>query len=121
MSLVITPEILEGMYNYLNTTPPFNKWNLPDGEDVKFLVSRSNKEYGRYQWKDGRHTIKGSKNSIGQTGTLARFMSHEMIHLHLEQTGLESKSGGSNTHNKAFRKSAAQVCKYHGFDLKAFY
>lgn len=121
MSLIITPEMLEGMYDYLNTTPPFNRWNLPDGEDVKFMVSRRTSEYGRYQWKGGKHTITGSKNAIGQTYTLARFMAHEMIHLHLEATGLESRSGGLNTHNRAFRKLAAEVCKYHGFDLKAFY
>jgi len=49
------------------------------------------------------------------------FMSHEMIHLHLEATGMESRSGDANTHNMAFRKLAARVCKLHGFDPKAFY
>ena len=41
--------------------------------------------------------------------------------MRLEITGMESRSGGPNTHNIAFRKFAAQVCKIHGFDPKAFY
>jgi hypothetical protein len=43
-----------------------------------------------------------------------------MIHLYLEKMGWESP-GSEDTHNAAFRRFAVQVCKYHGFDPKAFY
>jgi hypothetical protein len=49
-----------------------------------------------------------------------QFMSHEMIHLYLEKMGWESP-GSEDTHNAAFRRFAVKVCKYHGFDPKAFY
>ncbi len=121
VSLVITPEMLAGMYEYLRTTPPFKSWRLPPSSEIKFKISKSKTEYGTYQWDRKRHTITGSKNAIGQTYTLARFMAHEMVHMHLEITGQESRNGGRNTHNAAFRRYAVRVCKYHGFDLKEFY
>jgi hypothetical protein len=48
-------------------------------------------------------------------------MSHEMVHLYLEMMGWESVGGAPNTHNAAFQQFAVQVCKYHGYDPKAFF
>jgi hypothetical protein len=107
-------------YDYLRTTPPFSRWNLPDSEDVAFKLSRRPREFGRYQWDGKRHTITASIHGVGHTATLMRFLSHEMVHLYLEKMGWES-GGGLDTHNAAFRKFATQVCKHHGFDPKAFY
>ena len=121
MTLPLNAETLAAAYDFLNTTPPFNKWNLPDAEDVGFRLSRRKKELGRYQWDGKRHTIIASSLAIGHTSTLMRFLCHEMIHLHLEATGTDSRRGGEDTHNVAFQKFAAEVCKYHGFDPKAFY
>jgi hypothetical protein len=121
MMLRLTPATLEAAYNYLRTTPPFDRWSLPPGGDVKFKVSRRVGEFGRYQWLGNKHSISMSGKAIGQTLTLMLYTAHEMIHLHLEATGQESKSGGLHAHNAAFRKYAAQVCKAHGFDPKAFY
>jgi hypothetical protein len=113
--------MLAAAYDFLRSAPPFSKWNLPEAEDIDFKVSRRPSEFGRYQRVGDRHTISMSAASIGQTATLMRYLAHECIHLHLELTGMESRSGGPNTHNVAFRKLAAQVCKIHGFDPKAFY
>jgi hypothetical protein len=119
--MTLTPEILAAAFDYLRTTKPFSSWNLPDSEDVEFKVSRGQAEFGHYRWNGHKHTITASTAAIGHTDTLMRLMSHEMIHMHLEATGLESRRGGSNVHNAPFRKFAAQVCKCHGFDPKAFY
>lgn len=108
-------------FDYLRTTPPFHRWKLPSADQIKFKLSRSRVEYGNYQWSGSQHVITASVHAIGHTMTLMQFMAHEIIHLHLELTGKESKRGGRNTHNAAFRKLADKVCKYHGFDLKAFY
>lgn len=121
MTLIITPEMLAGMYEYLRTTPPFKGWKLPPSSDIKFKVSKNPREYGYYQWDGKRHTITGSKDSIGQTATLAAFVAHEMIHMHLEIIGKEARNTNRNTHNAHFKRNALRVCKYHGFDLKAFY
>jgi hypothetical protein len=121
MTLPLTTEMMAAGYDYLATTPPFSGWNLPDAEDVVFKLSRGEREFGFYRWDGERHTITASVKAIGYTVTLMRFLSHEMIHLYLEKMGWESVGGGPNTHNAAFRKFAVQVCKYHGFDPKAFY
>jgi|SRR6185437_9271003 len=121
MTLPLTTEMLAAAYDYLRSTPPFSGWNLPEPEDIDFRVSRRPGEFGRYQLIGGRHTISMSAASIGQTSTLMRYLAHECVHMHLEITGMESRSGGPNTHNAAFRKFAAQVSKVHGFDPKAFY
>jgi hypothetical protein len=121
MTLPLSPEILAAAYDYLLTTPPFSNWNLPDSEEASFKLSRRKKEFGRYQLIEGRHTITASIHSIAHTYTLMRFMAHEMVHLHLQIMGWESRSQSEEVHNAAFGKFAAQICKVHGFDPKEFY
>lgn len=120
MTLPLTPETLAAAYDYLKTTPPFNKWGLPESDEVKFIVGRSRKVFAHYQWNGKQHTITVSSNGVGQTGTLFLILAHEMIHLFLEDSEMESR-GTMNTHGLWFRKFAAQACKSHGWDLKAFY
>jgi hypothetical protein len=93
MTLPLTPETLAAAYDYLKSTPPFSSWNLPEAEDVEFKVSNRKGEFGRYQWDGKKHTIAMSAKSIGQTETLLRYLSHEIVHLHLEATGMESTPG----------------------------
>ena len=121
MTLQLTPEMLAAAYDFLRTTPPFTGWRLPESDDVVFRLSLRPKEFGRYQWDGEHHTITMSIKAIAHTDTLMRYMAHEMVHLSLEKDGLESKTGGEEVHNAEFRKRAARVCKYHGFDPKAFY
>ena len=40
MALRLTPEILEGAYEFLRATPPFRGWRLPHADEVEFVVSR---------------------------------------------------------------------------------
>lgn len=121
MSLPLTPEMLSAAYEFLRKTPPFVRMKLPPAEVVKFVVGKFKQDYASYRWDGNQHCIAMSENAIGQTATLMRCMAHEMIHLYLEENRLESRRGGEDTHNAAFRKFAAQACKFHGFDLKAFY
>jgi len=121
MTLHITPEMVEACYDFLRTTPPYKGWKLPPGEMIKFVISLSPKHFAQYWWNGSQHVIEISANSIAHIDTLVEKLCHEMIHLELEIKGLESKTGGANVHNAAFRKRAALVCKYHGYDPKAFY
>jgi len=57
-----------------------------------------------------QHTVTMSAAAIGHMQTLFETMAHEMIHMHLEQTGTEGR-GAKATHNAAFRRFAARVCK----------
>lgn len=112
--------MLEACYEFLKTTPPFCDWNLHNGEEIKFKVGKLRDKFARYRWDGKQHTVTMSGAAIGYTRTLIEALAHEMIHMHLEETGMESR-GSEATHNGAFRKLAALVCKHHGFDPKAFY
>ena len=118
MALSLNKEILAGAYDYLCTTPPFRNWNLPEGEDVVFKITRDPKIAGFYQKekKTGRHIIGVSGVCIGRTATLMELMAHEMTHLHQACAGMASGS----QHNAAFRKLAQSICKVHGFDPRMF-
>lgn len=120
MTLPLTKDILAATYGLLAVTPPFRDWNLPESDDVLFKVGRFRTHCAHYQWTGTRHSITVSSNSIGHTDTLLRKMAHEMIHLHLEELGMDRR-GTANTHSGAFRRLAAEVCAVHGFDLKVFY
>ena len=119
MTLPLTPDLLAAAYDFLSLTPPFNGWNLPPSEEIGFKVSRSRRWFARYRWDGSRHTIEASSNSIAYSDTLMAKMSHEMIHLHLEELGMDGR-GTPDTHSGAFRHMAEEVCKVHGFDPKAF-
>jgi len=121
VTLPLDKETLAAAYDYLRTTPPFSRWNLPDSEEIIFSVSKTSRDFGWYRFDGKRHCINASTGKIGQTNTLMEFMAHEMVHLHLEQTGVESRRGTPYTHNAAFKRFAAQACKAHGFDPKAFF
>lgn len=118
--LALTPGMLAAAYDFLSLTPPFSGWSLPPSDDVSFKVSRSRQWFARYRWVGNRHQIEVSANSVAYSDTLMAKMSHEMIHLHLEEMGMDNR-GGPDTHNGAFRSLAEEVCKAHGFDPKAFY
>lgn len=120
MTLPLTPEMLAASYDFLRTTPPFNAWGLPESEDVKFKVGRFRTHCAHYQWNGKQHTITASANSIGHTDTLMRKMAHEIIHLHLEELGMDRR-GTVNTHSGAFLRLAEEVCRFHGWDPKVFY
>lgn len=120
MTLPMTPQMIEAAYGFLRTSPPFNRWKLPPAGDVVFKINRKLKsKLAQYQWLGDRHSIAMCAHGIGHTDTLMRTLAHEMVHLDLEQKGLESR-GHESIHNAAFRKRAARVCKYHGWDPKAF-
>lgn len=116
MTLPLTPETLRAAYDYLATTPPFNKWNLPDGEDVAFRVVRSTADQGWYTREGKKHVIGISSRLVGHTISLIGVMSHEMIHLHMAHSCV----GPWDKHTAAFKKMGERVCKIHGFDPKYF-
>lgn len=119
MTLPLTPEILRAAYDFLCTTPPFSKWNMPPGEDVKFRVLRGSPhrlDYGEYQFVKRKHVISVMRARTGHTLSLMVLMAHEMVHLYEQETGFATAA----QHTKTFLKLAERVCKYHGFDPKAF-
>ena len=121
MTLPLSPEMLAAAYNYLKATPPFKRWKIPSSDKVIFKVTLNDEAFGWYQWDGANHKITASIKAIGHTSTLMQLMAHEVIHLYLEELGRENKNGDTSVHNAMFRRLAARVCKYHGFDPRAFY
>lgn len=119
MALPLSKERLRLTYALIAECPPFDGWNMPDSHDVKFTVIRSRTDRGWYKWhkKKGQHEIGISMNCIGNIGSLADVMAHEMIHLHEQKTGTVSPHA---MHNAAFIRWAKLVCSIHEFDFKLF-
>jgi hypothetical protein len=95
---------------------------MPPEDRIKFVIKRNNlKAFATYQWDGKQHVISLSPIAISHLDTMIEKVAHEMIHMYLEENGLESRSLDSDAHNKHFRKYAARVCKHHGWDPKAFF
>jgi hypothetical protein len=124
MALLLTTDRLRLAYELLAECPPFDKWNLPHGEDVHFRVNRKRKEYGRCKWTisdSGHYThhIEISAVNVTTMETLLRTMAHEMIHVH-EQANQVCTPHQSTLHTEAFCIFALEVCKSLGFNPDAF-
>jgi hypothetical protein len=115
----LTPAILEAAYAYLAETPPFDGWNMPSSEDVKFTATRNRACHGRCLTYPGeKFEIEISAKNHTHTCSLLSTMAHEMVHVHERQTGM--RKNGNIHHNKVFIALAKEVCDAHGFDPGQF-
>jgi predicted SprT family Zn-dependent metalloprotease len=110
--LKLTPEVLRAAYAYLDETQPFAAWNLPDPDDVKFVVTSDAAVQG-YAARNP-FEIGISRRLVGSTDTLMFIMAHEMVHFHAD------RAKERNPHGPMFRRAAKQVCDVHLFDIKNF-
>ena len=117
MTLPLTKDMLAAAYDFLVTTPPFNRWNLPDSDDILFKVVRARDHQAYHQMSEGKHTVAVSCHTIGHTNSLMMAVGHELIHLYQAETGTDTSGV---VHNAAFKKLAERVCKIHGWDYKLF-
>jgi SprT-like family protein len=117
MSLPLSPDMLAAAYDYLASTNPFDKWNFPISEEIKFRVYKRSDRYAHYQCKDGKLFISVSSVLVGSHITLLSTMAHEMIHLYMHATScLDMRC----PHGAGFNKLADRVCRIHGFDRLIF-
>lgn len=118
MSLKLHPDRhLPGAYTYLRLTEPFSSWDLPEADEIKFVVTNESGAYGWFRPEDGVPTIGVSAKNIGSTDYLLPLMGHEMIHLYQWL----AKTTTSNTqHNAEFRRLAKKVCRAHEWSEKEF-
>jgi hypothetical protein len=110
----LTPEILVANYGLLRVCDPFRRWRLPDADDIVFRVTRSHHDRAAFHAEAGDLQIDISDRLHGTLPELLVSMAHEMVHLRQHLMGFDP------THGEEFRRLARQVCKHHGFDLKAF-
>lgn len=116
MPIKITLPIVEHMYELLRATPPFNRWKLPDHDDISFAINRTHGNRGEFYVKDNVPTI-GIHDLHHETlDELMRTVAHEMCHLREWRTGQRQDVH----HGAYFKRSAKAVCKAHQFDKGAF-
>jgi len=113
---MVTEELCAKVYDMLHVTKPFVSWNLPDSEDVKFVVYNSLANRAEHQFWNDRHTIWVSKRHNKRLDDVIMVMAHEMIHVFEEHVGISC----GHEHSDAFWKLAKQVCRIHGFDYDKF-
>ena len=116
MPLHLTPEMLEAAYELLRTTPPFKRWRLPPAEEVEFHVTKHLDLRGDCVDAGHAHVIRISGNCHGSLQKLLETMAHEMCHVRQAINDPDDRAH----HGSVFKKYAAQVCRVHGFDPKAF-
>jgi hypothetical protein len=118
--LHLTPEALENAYEYLRSTLPFRRMNLPHADEMMFRVMGARDRFGHFKGriKDNSdlNEIALSQAKVRSTAMLMETMAHEMIHLHQHEKG----SCTRGVHNAHFRRTAARVCRIHGFDPDTF-
>ena len=114
MTLPLTPALLRATYDFLRQTPPFKRWNMPPGDEVKFHVTRNLEVQGDHLLNARIHTIRVSRQKTGTTRVLIELMAHEMVHVKCDAEGIRSE------HGREFHRRAALVCRYHGFDPRNF-
>jgi hypothetical protein len=119
-SLHLTPDCLENAYEYLRTTLPFRRMNLPHADNLIFRVMGARDRFGHFR---GRIKTTNELNEIGvsirvvhSTDLLMATMAHEMIHLYQHEKGSYNRSA----HNAEFERLAERVCRIHGFERKTF-
>jgi hypothetical protein len=122
MILAINKEMIAHAYDYLCCCEPFCRWNMPDSEDIAFGIYRRKDRYAHYEYKasgpnEGRHHIKISSALVGSHASLLSTLAHEMLHLHLNNTGCMDMRA---LHGAGFNKLADRVCNIHGFDRLTF-
>lgn len=115
----LTPLMLERCYDYLLSTPPFNKWRLPSADDVEFHIKDFGDRYADHTALKRRHRIRICARLCRKNGDLVASMAHEMVHIH--QRRLDRKRGRwSAGHGPVFKRLAKAVCRQHGWDVATF-
>ena len=113
--------MLRACYDFLRTTPPFcfRGWGLPPGDEVEFAVNITRRWMGVHtntRWRKD-HFIGISTTRVSHVSTLVETMAHEMDHaVQLENGGWTPNA----EHNQDFYRRARIICRYHGWDPKAF-
>jgi hypothetical protein len=110
---VLTPEYLAILYTAYKQLPPFDKLLLPPASEIKFLVVKSNKRYGRFD--EGNMAIEISSASCSHFTTILAVLLHEMTHLTL----FASKDPGWYRHGKSFLAIKHKYAAFYNLDPKA--
>jgi len=118
MSDWVTPQRLASLYDFFRACPPFNRWRLPESDEVEFVTSPRRDLQGECAvFPDGTNVITISTALNGHFDNVASILAHEMIHLGQRIRKMET---ANTMHNADFTKQAKLACRRFGWDYKAF-
>jgi len=109
----LTPAILRNLYGALYCMKPFDRWDMPLPENVKWVVDDDPEQMGTYLYSDSdyyEHTITISTKRCGHLSTVIRVLLHECVHMSRWKTSKWSH------HDAVFRSRTKQICDELGFD-----
>lgn len=117
MSIKITVEVVEHVYDLLRQTAPFDRWNLPYAEEIGFAITRDRNNRGEFYVDVLKVPFISVNQKFHHTlDELIRTVAHEMCHLRDHLSG----SRADVSHGRSFNSLADTVCKHHNFDRGAF-
>jgi hypothetical protein len=115
----LTPEIVEAAYNLLKEAAPFKGWNLPDADDIEFVILRTRKHWADYSFEGkpstGRHIIRLSHKKHSHLDTVLMSVAHEILHMMQQLQNVKESQ-----HGDYWQQLADEVCELHGWDRMAF-
>lgn len=116
MALHLTPQIVRVGYGLFLETPPFDDWDMPEPEEVRFIITRSIDARGDWDFRSRRHIIRVSQRCHSTLHMMQMTLAHEMCHVRDYLLGTPK----SVKHGSSWHWLADQVCRVHGFDRGAF-
>jgi hypothetical protein len=113
-NMKLTPAILRNLYSAIYCMKPFDRWDMPLPESVKWIVDEDPEQMGTYFYSDGdddyEHIITISRKRCGHLSTVIRVMLHECVHMS------RWKTPRWNHHDAEFRRRTKVICEELGFD-----
>jgi hypothetical protein len=110
--------LLSDTYITLCKQHPFNKWNMPPVELVRFVVNNDKDALGTYCYEESNeipHTITISRNRLSHYLTYVATFCHELIHCsRWEEPVNKSGQAGWERHDSKFRQRAKMVATEFG-------
>jgi hypothetical protein len=114
LEVKLTPAILRNLYSAMVCCKPFNGWDMPLPEQVKFIVDADPEAMGTYLHDDGdwEHIVTVSEARCGHLYTVMTTLCHEMIHMSRANTVTHAWT----KHDATFKRRAKRVATELGFD-----
>lgn len=113
----LTPDALEGAYNFWRELKPFKGKKMPEADDLEFRVTRHNDRYSHFEYNCGAFpNLSVSEKRVRSLDDLMGAMAHEAIHIYQWKNG----SAGRSQHNQEFWRMARQICRIYNFEIKEF-
>lgn len=119
MGQLVTVTRIRALYDAFCSLPPFHRWSMPPGRDVRFKLCSDLGHIAVYNTEKGKHVIEVNPHLVHTFSEFAMAILHEMAHLRQEVVG---KRPGSldEQHNREFYRLKRLICRDLGLDPERF-